>query len=63
MAGPAFVQDGPFFGLDPQGEGGARLQDLVAALNVLKVPAEDRIAIVKLLAKAGQIHADVSFTE
>ena len=56
-------QDGPFFALDPQGEGGARLQDLVAALNVLKVPPEDRIAIVKLLARAGQIHAEVVFTE
>jgi len=57
------VQDGPFFTMDPQGEGGARLQDLVAALNVLKVPPEDRIAIVKLLARAGQIHAEVVFTE
>lgn len=59
----AFVTEGPFFGLDPQGEGGARLQDLVSAMNVLKVPAEDRIAIVKLLARSGQIHADVSFVE
>ena len=58
-----FVEEGPFFGLDPQGEGGARLQDLVSAMNVLKVPAEDRIAIVKLLSKAGQIHADVLFAE
>lgn len=55
--------EGPFFAIDPRGEGGARLQDLVAALNVMKVPAEDRIAIVKLLADAGQIHADVSFVE
>ena len=63
LAVQPFVEEGPFFGLDPQNESGARLQDLVAALNVLKVSAEDRIAIVKLLAKAGQIHADVTFTE
>jgi len=63
VAVPPLVEEGPFFGVDPQGEAGARLQDLVAALNVLKVPAEDRIAIVKLLAKAGQIHADVTFAE
>ena len=55
--------DGPFFALDPQTQGGAQLQDLVAALNVLKVPPEDRIAIVKLLARAGQIHAEVVFVE
>lgn len=63
--GPAAVQvqDGPFYSVDPQNEGGPRLQDLVAALNVLKVEAADRIAIVKLLAQAGQIQGEVSFVE
>jgi flagellar P-ring protein precursor FlgI len=60
---PTVIQEGPFFGIDPQGEGGARLQDLVSALNVLKVPPADRIAIIKLLAKSGQIHAEVTFVE
>ena len=59
----AAPQDGPFFVIDPQGQGGTRLQDLVTAMNVLKVPAEDRIAIVKLLYRAGQIHAEVVFAE
>ena len=35
----------------------AKLQDLVAALDQLKVPAEDRIAIVKELHKTGKLHA------
>lgn len=35
----------------------ARLQDLVAALDQLKVPAEDRIAILKELHKTGKLHA------
>src|SRR5438552_936139 len=35
--------------LDTTNQGGAKLQDLVNALDQLKVPAEDRIAIVKEL--------------
>ena len=43
--------------LDTTNEGGAKLQDLVNALDQLKVPAEDRIAIVKELYKTGKLHA------
>jgi flagellar P-ring protein FlgI len=43
--------------LDTTNQGGARLQDLVAALDALKVPVEDRIAIIKELYKVGKIHA------
>lgn len=43
--------------LDPQNEGSTRLKDLVDALNKIKVPAEDRIAIVKELHKSGKLHA------
>lgn len=60
---PFVIEDGPFFRLDPANEGGAQLQDLVSALSVLKVPADDRIAIVKLLDKTGQIQAKVTFAE
>jgi flagellar P-ring protein precursor FlgI len=60
---PFVLEDGPFFRMDPQNEGGAQLQDLVTAMNVLKVPAEDRIAIVKLLEGSGQIHAKVTFAD
>jgi flagellar P-ring protein precursor FlgI len=38
-------------------QGGARLQDLVAALEQLRVPAEDRINIVRELHKSGKLHA------
>jgi len=43
--------------LDTTNGGGAKLQDLVNALDQLKVPAEDRIAIVKELYKTGKLHA------
>jgi len=43
--------------LDTARRGGAKLQDLVNALEQLKVPAEDRITIVKELYKTGMLHA------
>lgn len=43
--------------LDTTNAGGAKLQDLVGALEQLKVPAEDRITIVKELHKTGKLHA------
>ena len=43
--------------IDPGNQGGAKLQDLVASLEQLKVPAEDRITIVKELHKTGKLHA------
>jgi flagellar P-ring protein FlgI len=43
--------------VDTTKAGGAKLQDLVGALEQLKVPAEDRITIVKELHKTGKLHA------
>ena len=43
--------------LDTTNAGGAKLQDLVGALEQLKVPAEDRITIVKELHKTGKLRA------
>jgi flagellar P-ring protein precursor FlgI len=43
--------------IDTTNAGGAKLQDLVAALEQLKVPASDRITIVKELYKTGKLHA------
>jgi flagellar P-ring protein precursor FlgI len=43
--------------IDTANQGGARLQDLVAALEQLKVPVEDRITIVKELYNTGKLHA------
>jgi flagellar P-ring protein precursor FlgI len=50
---------GPFVAVDPQHKGGAKLMDLIEALNQLKVPAEDRIAIIENLHKGGQLHANL----
>jgi flagellar P-ring protein precursor FlgI len=43
--------------VDTTNQGGAKLQDLVNALDAIKVPAPDRIAIVKELYKTGKLHA------
>jgi flagellar P-ring protein precursor FlgI len=43
--------------LDPAAMGGAKLQDLAAAFDQLKVPVEDRIDIIKELYKTGYLHA------
>lgn len=48
-----------FLALDPADRGGARLGDLLTAFNQLKVPAEDRITIVKQMHEAGQLHAEL----
>ncbi len=43
--------------LDTAKSGGARLQDLVDALDQLKVPAAERITIIKELYQTGKLHA------
>ncbi|QNN23268.1 flagellar basal body P-ring protein FlgI [Planctomycetales bacterium ZRK34] len=53
------VQEQSFVGLDPSGAGGARLADLLNAFNQLKVPAEDRIAILKEIHRSGKLHAQL----
>jgi flagellar basal body P-ring protein FlgI len=45
-----------FIKLDPQGRGGADLRKLLEAFNRLKVEAEDRIEILKLMEKSGKLH-------
>lgn len=46
-----------FVSIDTSNRGGAKLRDLVNALEQLKVPAEDRITIVKQLYDTGMLHA------
>jgi flagellar P-ring protein FlgI len=43
--------------IDTNNQGGAKLQELLNALDAIKVPAEDRIAIIKELHKTGKLHA------
>jgi flagellar P-ring protein precursor FlgI len=47
----------PFVAIDPKGTGNAKLRDLQNALNLLKVSADDRIAIVEQLDKLGALKA------
>jgi flagellar P-ring protein precursor FlgI len=51
------ITDKQTVALDTSSQGGARLQDLVNALEQLKVPIEDRIAIVRELYNSGKLHA------
>jgi flagellar P-ring protein precursor FlgI len=43
--------------VDPAGSGAARMRDLADAFDQLKVPAEDRIHIMKELYENGELHA------
>ncbi len=43
--------------IDTTQQGGAKLQDLALAFDQLKVPADDRIEIVKELYRTGKLHA------
>jgi len=51
------VENRQFVAIDTQKSGGAKLQDLVDALDQLKVPVEDRIFIIKELHRIGKLHA------
>lgn len=51
------VQSKDFIPLDTTNAGGAKLQDLINALDQLKVPVGDRISIIKELHKTGKLHA------
>jgi flagellar P-ring protein precursor FlgI len=51
------IQTKDVIALDTTNEGGAKLQDLINALDQLKVPIGDRIDIIKELHKTGKLHA------
>jgi flagellar P-ring protein precursor FlgI len=46
-----------FVAMDTTEQGGGKLQDLAAAFDQLKVPAPDRIAIVKEIHRSGKLYA------
>ena len=46
-----------FVGMDPERRGGTRLVELLAAFNQLRVPAKDRIAILRRMKESGALHA------
>lgn len=51
------VETQQFAALDPGAQGGAKLKDLVAALNSLKLPPADRVHIIEELHRLGKLHA------
>jgi flagellar basal body P-ring protein FlgI len=53
------VDTNNFIALDPQKRGGAKLADLINAFNQLNVEPEDRIAIIRQIARAGKLHAQL----
>jgi flagellar P-ring protein precursor FlgI len=53
------IDEENFVALDPQKQGGAKLADLMDALNALSVPFEDRVNILKELRELGHLHAQV----
>ncbi|MCX5662769.1 MAG: flagellar basal body P-ring protein FlgI [Planctomycetota bacterium] len=55
-ANPITDQQG-FAALDPDKRGGAKLADLLAAFNQLKVEGADRVAIIRELHRSGKLHA------
>ncbi|MGC4030399.1 MAG: flagellar basal body P-ring protein FlgI [Tepidisphaeraceae bacterium] len=51
------VKSSDVVAIDTNNAGGAKLQDLINALDQLKVPVQDRIDIVKELHKSSRLHA------
>lgn len=58
-AAQPIVSEDAFVGIDPENRGGAKLADLLAAFNQLKVDAQDRIEILKLMHESGKLHAQL----
>jgi flagellar P-ring protein precursor FlgI len=57
---PAFEQQS-FVALDSQAQRTANVKDLLEALNRLKVPFKDRVAILEEIHRAGKLHARILY--
>ncbi len=55
------VKESTWLVIDPQRKGGTKLADLSAALNELKVPVKDKIAIIVNLHKTGKLYAKLKY--
>ena len=58
------VIENPFIRMDPENRGaqpttGPKLSDLEAAFNQLKVEAQDRIEIIKVIHESGYLHGQL----
>ncbi len=58
---PAIVDEMNFVPLDAERERSANVQDLLEALNRLKVPFEDRVSILEQVHRAGKLHATILY--
>lgn len=57
------VESQQFVGMDTDSSASTGVSDLLQALNQLKVPIEDRIAILTQIQKAGKLHAKLVYRE
>jgi flagellar P-ring protein precursor FlgI len=57
------VDEKQFAPLDPSHRGGTKLQELVDALNTLKIPPADRVRIIEELSRMGKLHAKLIVEE
>ncbi len=59
--GGAVIDEMRFVPLDSQRERSANVQDLLEALNRLKVPFADRVSILEQIHRAGKLHAKILY--
>ncbi len=60
---PPLTEEQRFIGLDPGKQGGPVLSALLQQLNQIKVPIDDRIAVIEALHSMGNIHAEIIYKE
>ncbi|MEX0887375.1 MAG: flagellar basal body P-ring protein FlgI [Phycisphaeraceae bacterium] len=53
------IEEDHFLAIDPENRAGAELADLLDAFNSLRVDAQDRIAILKLMHESGKLHGQL----
>lgn len=61
LPGQPLVEQENFLALETGNRPNPKLADLIEAFNQLKVPADDRIAIIKALVSANRLHAKVIY--
>lgn len=60
---PSATDEQSFIGVDPGNQSGPVLSALLQQLNQIKVPINDRIAVIEALHSMGNIHAEIIYKE
>ena len=60
---PPVTDEQSFIGVDPGNQSGAALSALLQQLNQIRVPINDRIAVIEALHSMGNIHAEIIYKE